>query len=89
VESAGRETVKQKFMCWDTENSDEEDAIEREAWDAEDAAKEHGEHGYADDYPEHQNISVRAPDGTLTRWIVTAEPTVRFTVRAAKETSKR
>jgi hypothetical protein len=76
---------KTKFRCWAPDDCDEEDAREVEAWDAEDAAKEHGEHRYSDsDYPGQQQISMRAPNGTLTQWTVSAQQDVHFTVREAK-----
>jgi hypothetical protein len=75
---------KPTFRCWQPEDGGEEedDVHEIEAWDAEEAAKDLAKQRRYDDYPERQRITVRAPDGTLTRWTVTAEPDVRFMARA-------
>lgn len=74
-----------KFMCWATVESDEDDAKEIFSDTPRMAAYGYGVKRYYryDDYPAEQDVSVRAPDGTLTRWIVVAEPTVQFSTRPA------
>jgi hypothetical protein len=73
------------FRCWDSLNTDESETHVVEAPDSERAAVKLAERRFCDDYPRTQEISVRAPDGTLSRWDVLAEETIVFRARRAEE----
>ena len=71
------------FLVWDAANGTEEDGTEEvKATRPEYAAERFVETNHSDlDYPEEIEIGVRAPDGEVTRWKVTAQPTVEFRAR--------
>ncbi|MFI5298215.1 MAG: hypothetical protein ACHREM_08970 [Polyangiales bacterium] len=75
---------KLAFRVWAPDDSDEADARLIHARDPADAARCAGEERYYDgDYPKEQTFAVRHPDGTATFWIVSAEQSTDFSVRAA------
>jgi len=78
------ECRKPNFTCWAPEVEDEPDAPNvYSRLGADFAAEEYGEQEYPNsDYPGEQTIHVRAADGTVTRWLVCAEPSVSFRARS-------
>jgi hypothetical protein len=70
------------FLCWDKDNSEEDDAEPVRAWEPDWAAKEFAQRRYADsDYPKEQRICVKDVSGAAWLFTVTAEPDVRFVAR--------
>ncbi len=75
-----------KFMCWESEVEEEDDAEEVSAGSAEFAATNYIERRWSDfDSPETSTVSVRDADGRISQWIVTAEPSVEFRARPPKD----
>ncbi len=68
------------YRCWDPDDCNEDGAtaiVNRSS--SESAAEEFAAKRYdKDDYPEKRTVCVRDEQGDLTRWIVTAEPSVNF-----------
>lgn len=70
-----------KFKCWDVQNSTRDDAVEVDAPEAADAARDLAESiFYRGDYPEYQDIDVELPDGGVEHFEVHAVPTPYFEV---------
>lgn len=83
------------FKVWCSDDSEDGaveipkgyDRIRGEAIDAETAAVAYVDQYWSDmSYPDEVAISVRDPDGTLTRWTVTVEMVPHVTARLVKET---
>ena len=65
------------WTCWDADNSEEDDACEVYATDADFAAERLASHRYSDEPFESAKINVRVGAAVLT-FVVTAEPDVHF-----------
>ena len=74
------------FKAWDPDDGDEDDAHTIEAHDAEYAAEKDAEDNWSgDDYPENRDVNVRDAAGALTRWRVSAQPSVHFSATPRKD----
>lgn len=73
-----------RFWCWDEDYEEASEAQTEDAVSPDRAAAQFAGRVYCRrDYPQDQTISVRDESGELTRWRVTAEPTVEFWVGRA------
>ena len=75
--------IKPAYMVWNESESDEENARKIHAVDAEDAAERWAdEYDSAGDYTivggSEENVSVRSPDGKLTKFRVSGETVAKY-----------
>lgn len=73
-------TEKNTYLCWEPdEGEDESCAMKVAETDAEEAAKTYAEKRDEGENPtEERTVWVRAPDGILSKWEITAEATVDY-----------
>jgi hypothetical protein len=75
------------YLCWSTDNGERDDARQINHVDAGAAAAEFAEQ-YDNDsaqWPDEQDVSVEAPDGTVTIFTVHAENTRSYSASRRKE----